>query len=42
MTEPYPMQGVIPYLTMNGQAGAACDFYIRAFGAEEAGRMPLP
>lgn len=42
MAEPYPMQGVIPYLAMNGQAGAACDFYFRAFGAEEAGRMPRP
>jgi len=35
------MKGVIPYLAMNGNAGAAADFYGRAFGARELGRMPL-
>lgn len=42
MTEPNAMQGVIPYLAMNGRAGEACDFYARAFGAEDTGRMPNP
>ncbi|MFZ2102635.1 MAG: VOC family protein [Oricola sp.] len=42
MTEQKPMQGVIPYLAMTGFAGEACDFYIRAFGARDLGRMPLP
>ncbi len=42
MAEPYPMQGVIPYLAMNGRADDACDFYMRAFAAEDAGRMPRP
>ncbi len=36
------MQGVIPYLAMNGRADEACDFYVRAFAAEDAGRMPFP
>ncbi len=35
------MQGVIPYLALPGQAGAAADFYIRAFGARDIGRMPF-
>jgi PhnB protein len=35
------MQGVIPYLALPGQAGAAADFYIRAFGAKDIGRMPF-
>lgn len=35
------MQGVIPYLAMHGSAGAAADFYARAFGAIDLGRMPL-
>lgn len=35
------MQGVIPYLSMPGQAGAAADFYVRAFGAADIGRMPF-
>jgi PhnB protein len=35
------MQGVIPYLAMPGTAGAAADFYIRAFGATDMGRMPM-
>lgn len=42
MKEPNPMQGVIPYLAMDGRAGDACDFYIRAFAAEDAGRMLRP
>ena len=42
MTETNPMQGVIPYLAMNGNAEAASDFYVRAFGAKEEGRMPRP
>ena len=39
--EPGTMKGVIPYLTMQGNAGAAADFYVRAFGAADAGRLPL-
>jgi PhnB protein len=39
--DPATMKGVIPYLAMNGNAGAAADFYARAFGAADAGRMPL-
>lgn len=35
------MQGVIPYLALPGQAGAAADFYIRAFAARDIGRMPF-
>ena len=35
------MKAVIPYLVMNGNAGAAADFHGRAFGASELGRMPL-
>lgn len=34
------MQGVIPYFAMPGKAGAAADFYGRAFGAKDIGRMP--
>jgi PhnB protein len=34
------MQGVIPYVSMDGRAGEAADFYGRAFGARELGRMP--
>lgn len=40
MTEPQTMQGVIPYLAFDGRAGEACDFYGRAFAAEDRGRMP--
>jgi PhnB protein len=39
--DPSTMKGVIPYLAMNGSAGAAADFYARAFGATDLGRMPL-
>jgi PhnB protein len=35
------MKGVIPYLAMGGKAGAAADFYGRAFAAKDLGRMPL-
>ena len=42
MAEPSPMHGVIPYLAMGGMANEACNFYIRAFAAEDAGRMPRP
>jgi PhnB protein len=42
MTQATPTPGIIPYLAMGGQTAAACDFYIRAFGAEDAGRMPRP
>jgi len=34
------MQGVIPYLAMNGKAGEAAEFYARAFGARDLGRIP--
>jgi PhnB protein len=34
------MRGVIPYLSLAGRAGEAADFYMRAFGAEDIGRMP--
>ena len=34
------MRGVIPYIGMNGKAGAAADFYVRAFAARDLGRMP--
>lgn len=33
-------QGVIPSLSMDGRAGAAADFYAKAFGARDLGRMP--
>jgi PhnB protein len=36
------MNGVIPYLAMSGRSAEACDFYARAFAAEEMGRMPMP
>ena len=38
--DPRVMQGVIPYLSYAGRAGEAMDFYARAFGATELGRMP--
>ena len=34
------MRGVIPYIGMNGKAGAAADFYVRAFAARDLGRLP--
>lgn len=36
------MQGVIPYLSLAGKAGDAADFYAKAFGAKDIGRMPFP
>lgn len=36
------MQGVIPYLSLAGKAGEAADFYVKAFAAEDIGRMPFP
>jgi len=42
MSDANPMQGVIPYLSMAGRAAEACDFYGKAFGATEMGRMPMP
>ena len=38
---PDTMRGVIPYLNYAGRAGEAADFYSRAFGATDLGRMPL-
>jgi PhnB protein len=35
------MQGVIPYICLAGHCGAAADFYIKAFGAKDIGRMPM-
>jgi PhnB protein len=36
------MRGVIPYLVFAGRAGAAAEFYARAFGATDLGRLPMP
>lgn len=36
------MQGVIPYLALPGQSGEAAEFYVKAFGAKDIGRMPMP
>lgn len=36
------MNGVIPYLNLGGRANEAADFYIKAFGAKDLGRMPDP
>jgi PhnB protein len=36
------MRGVIPYVGLAGRAGEAADFYIKAFGARDLGRMPDP
>lgn len=41
MTDLNPMQGVIPHLSMNDQAGSACKFHAAAFGPDHGG-MPLP
>lgn len=40
--DPRVMRGVIPYLSLEGKAAEAADFYIRAFGANDLGRMPFP
>ncbi len=39
---PETMLGVIPYLNLDGRAAEAADFYVRAFGATDAGRSPDP
>jgi PhnB protein len=33
------MRGVIPYLSLDGRASEAVEFYARAFGAREQGRF---
>lgn len=38
--EPAVMNGVIPYLGLNGRAVEAAEFYARAFGARDLGRFP--
>lgn len=38
---PDTMRGVIPYLGMAGRAGEAADFYAKAFGATDLGRMDI-
>jgi PhnB protein len=35
------MQGVIPYLSLAGKAGAAADFYMKVFSAKDIGRVPM-
>lgn len=40
MPSPEVMRGVIPYLNFDGRVGEAIDFYARAFGATDLGRMP--
>jgi PhnB protein len=39
-TDARTMRGVIPYLSMDGQAGEAAAFYARAFDARDLGRLP--
>ncbi len=41
-TDANPRRGITPYLAMTGQAGAACDFYLRAFGASDVAKIPFP
>jgi PhnB protein len=38
--DPSVMKGVIPYLNLRGRAAEAMEFYARAFGAKDLGRMP--
>ena len=38
--DPAVMRGVIPYLSLDGRASEAVEFYGRAFGAREFGRFP--
>lgn len=40
LPDPAVMNGVIPYVGMNGRAGEAAEFYARAFGARDLGRFP--
>ncbi|AZL60329.1 glyoxalase/bleomycin resistance/extradiol dioxygenase family protein [Tabrizicola piscis] len=35
------MHGVIPYICLAGKSGAAAEFYAKAFGAKDIGRMPM-
>jgi PhnB protein len=37
--DPAVMRGVIPYLSLDGRAAEAVEFYTRAFGAREFGRF---
>lgn len=39
---PATMRGVIPYLSFNGQAGAAAELYVRAFNGRNLQSMPTP
>ena len=36
------MRGVIPYIGYGGRAGEAADFYAKAFGARDLGRLTDP
>ena len=38
--DPAVMRGVIPYLSLDGRASEAIEFYARAVGAREFGRFP--
>ena len=38
--DPATMRGVIPYIGLDGRAAEAADFYHRAFGARDLGRVP--
>ena len=38
--DPAVMRGVIPYISLDGRAAEAADFYVRAFGARDLGRIP--
>ena len=38
--DPSVMNGVIPYVGLNGRAGEGADFYAHAFGARDLGRFP--
>lgn len=42
MTQLNPMQGVLPYMVMAGRTAEAMEFYARAFGAADIGRVPFP
>lgn len=38
--DPAAMRGVIPYVSLDGRAAEAAEFYARAFGARDLGRFP--
>ncbi len=38
--DPAVMTGVIPYLSFDGRAAEAAEFYAKAFGAKDLGRFP--